>query len=108
MSQGLPVEEIVFNFIEEREIPLMEVNSDIDFGQDMSFAGPSRKYFLMKPWSFCLNSRNMENRENKCHKRALRQVYEDFRDLHFWESLVKGNSVSIHQKISPNSHERNL
>ena len=25
----------------------MEVN-------DMSFAGPCRKYFLMKPWSFCL------------------------------------------------------
>ena len=34
-SQGLPVEEIVFDFIEECEIPLMEVNSDIDVEQDM-------------------------------------------------------------------------
>ena len=40
---------MVFDFIEECEIPLMEVNSDIDVEQDMSFAGPSRKYFLMKP-----------------------------------------------------------
>ena len=87
---------MVFDFIEECEIPLMEVNSDIDVEQDMSFAGPSRKYFLMKPWSFCLSSRNMENRDNKCHERALRQVYDDFQDLHFWELLVKGNSLSIH------------
>ena len=38
----------------------------------------------------------MENRDNKCHERALRQVYDAFQDLHFWELLVKGNSLSIH------------
>ena len=76
----------------------MEVDSDIDVEEDMPFAGPSRKYFLMKPWSFCLSSRNMEKRDNKCHERALRLVYDDSRDLHFWELLVKGNSVSMHQK----------
>ena len=104
----MSVEELVFDFNEECEILLIEVNSDIDVEQDMLYAGPSRKYFMMKPWSFCLSSGNMENRDSKCHERALRQVYDDFRDLHFWELLVKGNSVSIHQKISPNSHERNL
>ena len=88
----MPIEEIVFDFIEECEIPLMEVDSDIDVEEDMPFAGPSRKYFLMKPWSFCLSSRIMENRDNECHERALRLVY----DLHSWELLVKGDSVSIH------------
>ena len=72
----------------------MEVDSDIDVEEDMPFAGPSRKYFLMKPWSLCLSSRNMENRDNKCYERALRLVH----DLHFWELLVKGNSISIHKK----------
>ena len=86
--QGLPVEEIVFDFTEECEIPLMTVNSDIDVEKDMPFAGPSRTYFLMKPWSFSLCSRNMENRDNKCQERAVRLVYDDFRDLHFWELKV--------------------
>ena len=36
----------------------MEVDRDIDV-EDMPFTGPSRKYFLMKPWSFYLSSRNM-------------------------------------------------
>ena len=75
----------------------MEVDSDIDVEEDMSFAGPSPKYFLMKPWSFCLSSRNTENRDNKCHERASRLVY----DLHFWELLVKVKSLSIHQKNLP-------
>ena len=66
----------------------MTVNSDIDVEQDMPFAGPSRKHFLMKPWSFSLSSRNTENRDNKCQERALRLVYDDFRDLHFWELKV--------------------
>ena len=74
----------------------MEVNSYIDVEQDMPFAGPSWNFFLMKPWSFCLSSRNMEKRANKCHERALKLVYDDSQDLHFWELLVKGNSVSIH------------
>ena len=96
----MPVEEIVFDFIEECEMPLIEVKSDSYVEQDMPFAGPSRKYFLMEPWSFCLSSRNMENRDNKCHERARIWwlIYDDFRDLHFWELLVKDNSVSIHKK----------
>ena len=64
----------------------------------MPFAGLSRNYFLMKSSSFCSSSRNMENRDNKCHERALRLVYDDSRNLHLEELLVKGNSVSIHQK----------
>ena len=40
---------MVFDFIEECEIPLMGVDRDFGVEQDMSFAGPSRKYFLMKP-----------------------------------------------------------
>ena len=39
----------------------------------------------------------MKNRD-KCHERSVRRVYDDSRNLHFWELLVKGNSVSIHQK----------
>ena len=85
----------------------MEVDSDVDVEEDMPFAGPSWKYFLMKLWSFCLSSKNMENRDNKCHERALRLVY-DSRDLHFWELLVKSNSVSIHQKISKLSLKKPL
>ena len=38
----------------------------------------------------------MENRDNKCHERALRLVHGDSRDLHL-------HSVSIHQKKSRNS-----
>ena len=40
-SQGLLVEKIVFDFIEECEIPLMKVDSDIDVEEDLQFAGPS-------------------------------------------------------------------
>ena len=39
---------MVFDFIEECEIPLMKVDSDIDVEEDTSFAGPSRNYILMK------------------------------------------------------------
>ena len=42
----------------------------------------------------------MENRVNKIHERALSLVFDDFRNLPFEELLVKGNRVSIHQKIS--------
>ena len=42
----------------------------------------------------------MENRVSKIHERALRLVYDDFRNLPFEELLVKGNSVNMHQKIS--------
>ena len=78
----------------------MKVDSDIDVEEDMPSAGPSRNYILMKPWSFCLSSRDMENRVSTINERALRLVYDDSRNLPFEELLVKGNSVNIHQKIS--------
>ena len=78
----------------------MKVDSDTDVEEEMPSAGPSRNYILMKPWSFCLSSRYMENRVSKIHERALRLVYDDFRNLPFEELLVKGNSVNMHQKIS--------
>ena len=77
----------------------MKVDSDIDVEEDMPSAGPSRNYILMKPWSFCLSSRDMENRVSKIHERALRLVYDDSRNLPFKELLVKGNSVSIYHKL---------
>ena len=40
----------------------MKVESDADIEKDMPFAGLSRNYILMKPWTFCLNSTNMENK----------------------------------------------
>ena len=95
----MPVEEIVLDFIKECEIPLMKVDSDIDVEEDMPSAGPSLNYILMKPWIFCLSSRDMKNRVTKIHERALRLVYDDSRNLPFEELLVKGNSVSIHQEI---------
>ena len=81
----MPVEEIVFDFIGECEIPLMKVDSDIDVEEDMQSASPSRNYISMKPWSFCLISRCMENRVSKTHERALRLVYDDSRNLPFEE-----------------------
>ena len=42
----------------------------------------------------------MENRVSKIHERALRLVYDDSRNLPFEELLVKGNSVSINQRIA--------
>ena len=55
----------------------MKVDSDINVKADIPFAVPSRNYILMKPRSFCLSSRDMENRVNKIHERALRLVYDD-------------------------------
>ena len=78
----------------------MKVDSDIDAEEDIPFAGPSRNYIFMKPWNFCLSSRDTENRVNKIHENALRLVYDNSRNLPFEELIVKGNSVSIHQKIS--------
>ena len=74
----------------------MKVDSDIDVEEDMPSAGPSRNYILMKPWSFCLSSRDIGNRVSKILKRALRLVHDDSQNLPFEELLVKGNSVSIH------------
>ena len=94
----MPVEEIVFDFIEECEITLIKVDSDIDVEEDMSSAGLSQNYILMKPWSFCLSSRYMKDRVSKIHERALRLVYDDSQN--FEELLVKDNNVSIQQKTS--------
>ena len=77
----------------------MKVDSNIDVEEDMPFAGPSRNYILMKPWSFCLSSKNMENKVNKIHERALRLVHDKSWNLPFEELLLKGISVSTHQKI---------
>ena len=74
----MPVEEIVFDFIEECEITLIKVDSDIDVEEDMSSAGLSQNYILMKPWSFCLSSRYMKDRVSKIHERALRLVKNTF------------------------------
>ena len=60
----MPVKEIVFDFIKEYEIPFAKVDSDIDLDEDMPFVDPSQKYFLMNTWNFCLNSKNMENRDS--------------------------------------------
>ena len=79
---------------------MIRADSDVDVEEGISFAGPSGNYILMKPWSFCLSSRDMESRVSKIHERALRLVYDDSRHLPFEELLVKSNSISIHQKIS--------
>ena len=50
----------------------MKVDSDIDVEEDMPFAGPPGNYFLLKPWNFCLSSRDMENKVSKIHERVLR------------------------------------
>ena len=105
----MPVEEIILDFIKECEIPLMKVNSDIDLEEDMLSAGPSRNYIFMKPWSFYLSSRDVENRVSKIHETALRLVYDDSLNLPFEELLVTGNSViKVYIKKSSNSSYRNL
>ena len=95
----MSVGEIVFDFIEEWKMSMMKADNDIDVEEDMPFAGSSRKYISMKPWRLCLSSRTMEKYFNKIHKRPLRLVYDDFRNLPFKELLVKASSVSLHQKI---------
>ena len=50
----------------------------------------------------------MENRVSKIHERALRLLYDDSQNLPFEELLVKGNSVSIHQKISKFELQKSL
>ena len=47
-------------------------------------------------WMF--HSQNTKNRVNKIHERALRLVYDDSPYLSFDELLIKGKSVSIHQR----------
>ena len=95
----MPVGEILFDFIEEWKMSMTKTDSDIDVEEDMPFAGPSRKYISIKPWTLCLSSRTTEKYFNKIHKRALRLVYDDFQNLPFKELLVKASSVNMHQKI---------
>ena len=49
----------------------MKVDSNIDVEEHMPFAGPSRNYILMKPWSFCLSSKNMEKTKSIKFMREL-------------------------------------
>ena len=44
------------------------------------------------------HSRNTENGVNKIHQRALRLVFDDSSHLSFDELLIKGKSVTIHQR----------
>jgi hypothetical protein len=46
-------------------------------------------------WMFC--SKELNNKINSIHKRALRQVYSDFTSS-FAELLEKDNSVTVHQR----------
>ena len=43
----------------------MKIDSDIDVEEDMPFPGPPRNYCLMKPWNFCLSSRDMKTKSVK-------------------------------------------
>ena len=61
------------------------------------------KAFVSSQFSYCpqiwmFDSRKMRQRINSIHKRALKLVYQDSHDLTFQELLVKGKSVSVHQK----------
>ena len=47
-------------------------------------------------WMF--HSQNTKNRVNKIHERTLRLVYDDSTYSRFDELLIKGKSVSIHQR----------
>ena len=67
----------------------------------------SRRKCLMKafvtsefnycPLSWIFHSRELNNRINRIHERALRLVYQD-NSLSFAEVLEKDNSVTIHQR----------
>ena len=43
------MQEIVLDFIKEYETLLIKVDTGIDVKEDMSSAGPSQNYILMKP-----------------------------------------------------------
>ena len=53
--------------------------------------------FIYCPLIWMFYSRELKNRINRIHERALRLVYQD-NNLSFAELLEKDNSVIIHQK----------
>ena len=53
--------------------------------------------FIYCPLIWMFYSRELSNRINRIHERALRLVYQD-NNLSFAELLEKDNSVTIHQK----------
>ena len=60
------------------------------------------KTFIESQFNYCpliwmFHSRNMNNKVNRLHERALRIVYFDFKSS-FEGLLVKGNSSSIHER----------
>ena len=60
------------------------------------------KAFINSPFCYCplvwmFHSRQLNNRINKIQERALRIVYKDYNST-FNKLLIKGNSVSIHNK----------
>ena len=68
---------------------------------------PKRKLlmnaFISSQFSYCnliwmFHSRELENRINKIHERAIRLVYQDQSNLSFKELLNKFDLYSIHQK----------
>ena len=54
--------------------------------------------FSYYPLVWMFRSRNLNNRINKIHKKALRLAYKDETFLSFDNSLKRDKSVSIHQK----------
>ena len=60
------------------------------------------KAYIQSQFNYCplvwmIHSRNLNNKINKIHERALRIVYEDYNSK-FEELLKRDNSVTIHQK----------
>ena len=59
------------------------------------------KAFITSQFSYCpliwmFHSRNLNNKINRIHERALKLVYQN--NLSFSELLDLGNSVTVHQK----------
>ena len=54
--------------------------------------------FSYFPLVWMSHSRTMKNRINKIHKKALRFVYRDEKNLSLDDLLKKDKSVSIHQR----------
>ena len=69
---------------------------------DLSKRKSLMKAFITSQFNYCpliwmFNSRELSNRINRIHERALRLVYQD-NSLSFAELLEKDNSMAIHQR----------
>ena len=62
--------------------------------------------FRYCPLMWIFRSRNLNNKVNRIHERALRLVYQN--SLSFSELLDLGNSVTVHQKKFASSCDGNL